>query len=246
MDLKILGCGTIIPREQCSPCSGYLIDNELLIDCGPGIWHALCRNNLNISGLDYILLSHFHIDHCSDLAPILLTRYLSASNIKRPLIIGGPKGLNEWFARLVKICGKWVYELAIDLVEIDEETHMAECKIEALPTRHTETSLCYRITSKKNARLFYSGDSDYNKNIILLANKCDVAIVEASNLTRNKVEGHLTPELAAEIAQKAAIKCLVLTHMYPEVEALAAKQTAAKIFEGTIKIAKPGINIKVG
>ena len=66
MDLDILGCGTIIPGEHRSPCSGYLIDNQLLIDCGPGIWHALCKNNLNISCLDYILLSHFHIDHCSD------------------------------------------------------------------------------------------------------------------------------------------------------------------------------------
>jgi len=245
MDLTILGCGTIIPQKPCNPCSGYLIDKQLLIDCGPGIWHALCKNNINIIEIKHILLSHFHVDHCSDLSAIMLTRYLSPEDIKIPLIIAGPKGLRNWFNQLSGIMGKWVHELAYDLVEISDDAIISGYKIQSAATEHTETSVCYRITNSDGVSLFYSGDSDFNNNLISLAKRSNVALIEASNTQDTKVIGHLTPELAAEIAQTAQVKCLVLTHMYPEVDAMNALTAASKIYGGEIKIAQPGMHIHV-
>jgi ribonuclease BN (tRNA processing enzyme) len=83
MKLTILGCGSIIQKKSCFNCSGYLIDNQILLDCGPGIWHALCKNKIEIAELDFIIISHFHVDHVSDLAPILMTRWLKIKNTKK-------------------------------------------------------------------------------------------------------------------------------------------------------------------
>ena len=40
MQVRVLGCGTIAGRTG-KNCSGYLIDEQILLDCGPGIWSAL-------------------------------------------------------------------------------------------------------------------------------------------------------------------------------------------------------------
>jgi len=45
MLLKILGSGTI-KTAYLKNCSGYLINDEFLLDCGTGIWRALGKNNI--------------------------------------------------------------------------------------------------------------------------------------------------------------------------------------------------------
>ena len=75
MLLRVLGSGTII-TSPLKNCSGYLINDQFMLDCGPGIWRALGKNNIKNAQIKYIALSHFHADHVSDLAPFLLERYL--------------------------------------------------------------------------------------------------------------------------------------------------------------------------
>ena len=97
MHLKILGCGTILQKDTFMNCSGYLLDDQLLFDCGPGIWKAMFQYNIKIDRLTHILFSHFHVDHTSDLAPLLLNRFLTPGLKDIPLKILGPKGLMNWY-----------------------------------------------------------------------------------------------------------------------------------------------------
>lgn len=241
MILTILGCGTIIAQKPCARCSGYLIDNRLLIDCGPGIWHALCNNETGIQSIEAVLLSHFHVDHTSDLAAIMMTQYLSKKHTKGSLVIAGPLGLIQWYNQLTKLAGQWLNDFDTKLIEIDKEEEILSYTIQARSTEHTDNSLCYRITNKYNKVIFFSGDSDYNENLIMLATESDIAIIEASNTDETKIEGHLTPQLAAEIASRAQVKKLLLTHMYPEVKVHDAIRVVSKIYDGEVKIAREGM-----
>lgn len=241
MILTILGCGTIVAKKPCARCSGYLIDNRLLIDCGPGIWHALCNNKTGIQRIEAVLLSHFHVDHTSDLDAIIMTQYLLKRHTKGSLVIAGPPGLLQWYNQLTKLAGQWINEFDSNLIEISEEEEILSYNIQARFTKHTENSVCYRITNKSNKTIFFSGDSDFNENLIMMATDSDIAIIEASNTEETKVEGHLTPQLAAEIASRARVKKLVLTHMYPEVKDHDAIRSVSKIYEGEVKVAREGM-----
>jgi ribonuclease BN (tRNA processing enzyme) len=126
----------------------------------------------------------------------------------------------------------------------DEEMKVGEYYIKSAQTQHTLNSRCYRLTDRLHKSLFYSGDSDYSHNLLDLAAAADLAIIEASNTPKTKIEGHLTPQLAAQVAQEAGIKNLILTHFYPEVFKINVLAVARKIYKGKVKLARDNLSIE--
>jgi ribonuclease BN (tRNA processing enzyme) len=216
MHLIVLGSGTILQEDQAKNCSGYLLDHFILFDCGPGIWRALSEHHIPVKNVNNIFLTHFHIDHTSDIAPLLLNRWLIADTLDQRMQIAGPSGLIDWFSKLTELAGTWMKDLPIDLIEMnDKSLRLNDYMITSMTTGHTENSICYRA-EKDETSIFYSGDTGYNENVITLASSCNLAIIEASNTEETQLVGHLTPELAAQIAETAKAEKLLLTHMYPE------------------------------
>ncbi|MBN1683011.1 ribonuclease Z [Candidatus Bathyarchaeota archaeon] len=70
---------------------------------------------------------------------------------------------------------------------------------------------------RRGRRLIYSGDTSYNDNLINLAQFADVLIHEATFtedlINRATDDGHTTAKQAAELALKANVKLLILTHI---------------------------------
>ena len=245
MILKILGSGTIVPGSMVKNCSGYFIDNKLLLDCGAGIWRALLKNNISITGINYILLTHFHIDHVADILPVLATRWMLRDEIQNPLILCGPQGIMQWFDSLCNTTGHWVRELQVKINEISQnETKLMNYNIFALSTPHTDNSICYRIMDRYGKVFFYSGDSDFDSNLIKLAKESDIAVIEASTLQKNKMKGHLTPQLAGRVAQLAGIKCLVVSHLYPDVLKADVQSLVKEEFKGKVIIAEDDMELE--
>ena len=244
MHLKILGCGTILQKGTSTNCSGYLLDQHLLFDCGPGIWQALNQYGISLEQISHIFITHFHVDHSSDIGPLLLNRFLIKELRNISLKIIGPPGIFEWFANLKTLLGRWSEDLFIDLTVIQEDSlQIGEYNVTSLSTGHTETSICYRVEHKGKS-FFYSGDTGYNENVISMATQCDVAVIEASNSTDTHIEEHLTPQLAGRIACQAGVKKLVLTHMYPDVLAGDPIKEASSEFSGKITLAKEGMSLR--
>lgn len=243
--LNILGCGPIIQKENIGNCSGYFVDNKILFDCGPGIWRALNMSKINIAKLYYIYLSHFHIDHMADIAPILMARYLTLSESERPLQITGPSGISNWFQNVKLFCGNWIEQIPVILKEADPDMKIHGYQIKSAITEHSENSLCYRITDDKGISLFYSGDTGYNPALSQVAEGAQLAVIEASNTEDTLVPGHLTPRLAAQVAQESGVHKLILTHRYPEVTESYAIERSTKVYNGEVLIARDNMSIMV-
>jgi len=243
MNLTILGCGTIVQQNTSTNCSGYLLNHSLLFDCGPGIWKACYHHKIALRQINHIFITHFHVDHTSDLSPILLNRKLLPDLKDIPLNIIGPPGLGEWFSDLKKILGRWSDDLLIILHEMNNEPYqILDISITAKRTGHTENSLCYRAENNSES-FFYSGDTGFNDNVVSLASDCKLAVIEASNTGNTQMEEHLTPLLAGNIAARAGVEKLVLTHMYPEVLESDPLREASAVYSGEIILAREGMSI---
>jgi ribonuclease BN (tRNA processing enzyme) len=244
MHLRVLGCGTILQRGQSSNCSGYLLDHHLLFDCGPGVWKSLNEQSISLNQITHIILTHFHVDHTSDIGPLLLNRLLLPDINNVPLTIIGPPGLTEWFSHLKLLLGSWSEDVSVNLYGMKDQPHQTgDYKIIAKSTGHTENSICFRV-DKDGTSFFYSGDTGYSENVITLSEDCHLAIIEASNTTETKIEEHLTPGLAGRIAEQAGIQKLVLTHMYPEVREGDPVKEASFEFSGEIIVAEDGMSLE--
>ena len=127
----------------------------------------------------------------------------------------------------------------------DEETEVGSYKVKACLTGHTENSICLRISDTDDKSVFYSGDSGWNEDLIRLADSSDLAIMDCAKSVQNQTKDHLTPVLAAKIADIAGVKRLMLTHLYPEVWQFEPAIEAARYFKGEIILAQDGLVVLI-
>ena len=119
-------------------------------------------------------------------------------------------------------------------------------RIEAGLTGHTTGSVCYRLTDERGKALFYSGDTDYNEELIPLMQGVDCALLECSMPDERKVEGHLTPRLAGRLARMAGVKRLVLTHFYREVIGAPIVERVREEYAGPVELAEDLKSFPIG
>ena len=240
MELTVLGSGTMRSLPERNP-PGYLLssqDKHLLLDVGPGVIRQLCVLSSDLLSINLILITHFHLDHCSDLLALLMARYLMQADINRSLTIIGPVGLKNWFESQAQWQGKWLHNALPTLVEWQADSITVDgWEIQASNTLHTQNSLAYRI-ERAGKSLFFSGDTDWQESLVPLAFKSDVALMECSLPDHLKQRGHLTPKETGTLARQAQVKHLLVTHIYPENDTVDLKERVAAYFDGRITVAK--------
>lgn len=248
MRLTVLGSGTAIPVPDRFP-AGYLVDHNerrLMIDCGPGTLRRLAQASVSPAQLDAVLLTHFHTDHCSDLAALLFALHSPQLGKRPPLTIYGAPGLKRLVAKLTE-AWPWLapqsYELhLIELAPAKFAAHGYE--ITAIPIRHTAQSLGYRIDAN-GATIALSGDADTCEELVELARDADVFVCDCAAPDEHKLDGHLTPSLAGDYAQRANARHLVLTHFYPACDGHDLHAQARAKFAGQITLAEDLMEIPI-
>ncbi len=253
--VTILGSGTCVPSLKRSSCSVLLqIDHtKLLFDSGSGTMRRLLEAGITIFDLNYIFYSHFHPDHTAELVPLLFaTKYPESHRRKTPITIMAGRGFEGFFAGLKAVYGQWI-ELATGLLEMMELANdsrdsyrFPDFTVESAPMEHNEESIAYRITNASGYSVVYSGDTSYNENLIDLAKSTDLLICESAMPDDKGVKGHLTPSLAGEIATRAGVAKLVLTHFYPECDRVDIEQECRKTYSGALVLAEDLMRIEVG
>ncbi len=253
--LTILGSGTCVPSLERSSCAIMLEvgRTKLLFDSGPGTMRRLLRTNTTIFEVDYIFYSHFHPDHSAELVPFLFaTKYPDTRRRQTTLTIVAGSGFKDFFAGLKAVYGKWI-ELdpgLVDIIQMDNQSadsrRLKDFTVRSAPVEHNPESIAYRITGPGGHSVVYSGDTDYSENLIALSKDADLLICESAVPDDLRVTGHLTPSLAGDIATRAGVKKLVLTHFYPECDDADIEHQVRKAYDGPLVLAEDLMEIKIG
>lgn len=254
ISVTILGSGTCVPSLRRSSCSilTKIRDKFLLFDSGAGTMHKLLENGVAIFDVSFVFFSHFHPDHTGELVPFLFAnKYPDGSRRKIPLTLMAGKGFEIFYDNLKNVYGHWI-ELAPDLlniVELDNTVYdmkeFNDFKVESLPVEHNPESIAFRITSPGGISMVYSGDTDFSENLVTLSKNADLLICESALPDELKVKGHLTPSMAGEIATRANVRKLVLTHFYPECDQSDIEKQCRKTYSGPLLLAEDLMKIEL-
>lgn len=243
----ILGSGTGVPSLSRSACALLARTGgaRILFDCGPGTMRRLLEAGVGILELTHIVLTHFHPDHTAELVPLLFaTRNPEAGpGRSAPLTIVAGRGFGAFLSGLRAVYGRSidigdgmlaVIEMA---TERPDRREFGPFALASAPVDHNPESLAFRLTGPGGRSLVYSGDTDFSPALIDLAAGADLLVCECSHPEGLKVRGHLTPGEAGEIASRAGVRKLVLTHFYPACEGADLAVECRRTWSGPLALA---------
>lgn len=221
-----------------------LIDSKnyyVILDAGNGIYKL--DSHIKENKPIFLFISHFHIDHVSGF------HTLNKFKLKQGLDICVAKGRRKDFETLVnppytigfKKQPINIKNLDFDvrLHELSESNNNLPFKVSCIELFHAYKGHGYRFLLDGKI-IAYSGDTGICENSIALAKDADLLIHECSCiLSNNDPWGHVDSIEAANLAKKANVKKLILTHfdarLYTSLEKRdKAQEKARKIFPCTI------------
>ena len=205
----------------------------------------LLEAGVAISEVTHLLFSHLHPDHTGEFISFLFaTKYPETYRRRTPFRVVGALGLKDFYEKLKGVYGEWIIleEGLMRIIELNasgpDRLSWEGLEILSLPMSHIASSIGYRVQLSKGFSVAYSGDTDYCENLIALAKGADLFICECALPDELKVTGHLTPSLAGEIATRAGVKRLVLTHFYPECDSADIGGQCRRSYRGPLVLAQ--------
>ena len=250
MEVFVLGSGVGVPNVNRRYPGLFVRSDEqsILIDPGPGSVNQLLNVGFSYNDVDSIILTHYHPDHCLDFVSFLFACRYPLVPRKRRLSVIGAVGLKSFYEGVLAVFGNTILpeDFELSLKEVREEVIVkGETELTVKPVEHTDNSIAIRYKETRGKVFCYSGDTDYCDNIVNLAQKADLLILESSFPEGGKVKGHLTPSYAGRIAREAGAKRLVLTHIYPVCDGHDILSQCKKEFTGKVEVASDLMKIDV-
>jgi ribonuclease BN (tRNA processing enzyme) len=231
--VTVLGSGTLIPddsrRSACHLVEGLSRGGDapwrILLDCGFGALHGMPRFGVDPRAVSHLVLSHFHLDHVGDLAPLLFTcSHAPPAPRTEPLTVIGPPGVRSLFLALEQAYGDFVVSppFPLEVVEVARdgvwEDPEGRFVLRASPTRHTPHSVAWRVECTGGPVVGYTGDTGPMEGLGTFLAGSDLLIAECAFTDPPPWDGHLSPRGVAALAAEARPGLLVLTHLYPDVD----------------------------
>lgn len=220
--------------------SGYLIWREgrarILVDMGGGSLLRFEQSGARLNDLDAILLTHLHVDHSADLPYLIKASFFTDRD--RDLLLYGPSGnrlmpaTTEFVRDLFGpqgafrylsdyLDGSAGYRLLAHDVRASGKAQKTvlttrDYRVTAVPVHHGPIpALAYRVEVDGHI-IVISGDmNNDNHTLADLARGSDLLVADhaipehADRVARNL---HMPPSVIGEIAAKAKVKQLLLSH----------------------------------
>lgn len=259
ISVTMLGTGSPRPEKQRSgPAQTLSIGADtLLIDCGEGTTNQLLKAGIPPESIKQLCFTHLHSDHTFGYGQFLIGGW---GRGRSELTVIGPKGTRKFHEKILDLYEEDInYRCALGraaagirdvrIIEIEkpgklEYSSLLETTVE--PMIHNVPTFGYRFEIN-NKSIVISGDTAPHDGIIRLAKDADVLVIDAGLATGiisaalEKVwdllqKEHCTAEQVGQIAKKANVKKVVLTHFLPEFDPAKAYDEVASHFSGEIII----------
>lgn len=252
MRLTVVGCAGSYPGPD-SPASCYLLEEEydgrtwrLLLDLGNGALGALQRYVDPLS-IDAVALSHLHADHCLDLCGFYVLRKYHPAGAQPKIPVWGPVDTARRMAKAYDLDEDPGMNEEFDFVtHPDEPVQFGPFTIEAIPVAHPVPAYGLRV-SAGGAVLAYSGDTGICDGLIEVARDAELFLCEASFIhgDPNPPDLHLTGREAGEVATRAGVRRLVVTHIPPWHDADVIMAEARDTFAGELVQARSSMTFEL-
>ena len=247
MRLTVLGCNGTYPTPG-QPTSGYLLQTgrtTIWVDCGSGTFAAL-QEQIDPAELDGIIITHEHADHCVDVLPFAYARKYGSPELA-PLPVYAPASVPERLEAFIGREGSAVFD-ALDFrtIAADSRVTVNDADLHFVTANHPVPTLAVRVTSG-DASIAYTADTGVSEHLVEWANNADVLLCEASyqGPSDKKVWAHhLTASEAGELASRAQVGRLILTHLWPTNDPEISVQEASRTFVGPVNVAAPRLVIE--
>ncbi|MEZ0068426.1 ribonuclease BN (tRNA processing enzyme) [Streptacidiphilus sp. MAP12-20] len=243
MELTVVGSSGSFPSAD-SPCSCYLVEADgfrLVVDLGNGALGAL-QKYTGLYDVDAVLLSHLHADHCVDMCAYYVARNYRVEGCPDPVPVFGPAGTAERLARAYDMDEHPGMKEVFDFHTLREGSfELGPLTITAVRVAHPVEAYGFRI-AHGGSSFVYTGDTGPCEQLVTLAEGTDLLLSEAA-YTHGKeeyVDVHLNGRQAGELAARAGVGRLVLTHIPPWTDPQRNALDAAEAYDGPVELARPG------
>jgi ribonuclease BN (tRNA processing enzyme) len=239
--LQVLGSGGPELQDK-RASSSYLVWEDgkarVLVDAGGGSALRFGESGAQMSQLDVILFTHFHVDHSGDFAALIKSSWFE--DRKRPLPVYGPEG-NEFMPSTVEFVYDFfgekhgAFRYLSELLEPGEEGSyklqphnvVGSAKPSEVFRRGGVTAqavhvvhggvpaLAWRIEINRKVIVFSGDTNGEGAGLRQLAANADLFVAHnavpkgATGVERNL---HMPPSVIGQIAGEAHVKHLVLSH----------------------------------
>jgi len=219
-----LGSGTLEFHPQ-RGCSSHLVrwgDGALLIDSGPGCLDRLARGAVDPRDLVGVLHSHRHLDHVSDLWPLLFWRVAVGHSGRPapPLLLAGAPGHRAWVEGVAAALYPKLMESALHWHEQPDDGVTTPLpgtplSVAAFPAAHSASPRILRLAGGGSS-FAYSGDTGPCDGLAAAAHGVDWLVVECTSPDSRPRRGHLTPADVAAVCRDARPRGVCLVHLSPD------------------------------
>ncbi len=244
----ILGSASAVPTEE-SENTHFLVqasNRVVLVDCPGSPVVRLEKAGIDPQSLTDIILTHFHPDHVSGLASLLMSLWLLGR--KQPVNIYGLAVTVERARQMMDLFDwqDWPGFYSVNFFSIPSEAlapviDTPGLRVYASPVQHLIPTMGLRMEFSSPSKSFaYSCDTEPSPAVERLAHGVDVLLHEATGDSK----GHTSPKQAGEVAQRAGAKSLYLIHYPPQTKDPEQLLDAArKTFSGPVYLTKDFMKI---
>jgi ribonuclease BN (tRNA processing enzyme) len=238
--VQVLGSGGPELQDKRASSSYLVWENgqaRVLVDSGGGSALRFGESGAQMSQLDVILFSHFHVDHSGDFAALVKSSWFEDRS--RPLPIYGPPG-NDFMPSTTKFVsdlfgehGAYGYlselyvpheqgSYKLQPHDVDAGTtpapvfHSGDIDASAVRVIHGGVpALAWRVEIAGKTVVFSGDTNGEGEGLVRLAKNADLFIAHNAvpeGATRVERRLHMPPSVIGQIAAEAKVKRLVLSH----------------------------------
>ena len=239
--VQVLGSGGPELQDKRASSSYLVWENgqaRVLIDAGGGSSLRFGESGAQMSQLDAILFTHFHVDHSGDFAALIKSSWFEGR--KRPLPIYGPPGNDfmpattefvadffgakhgayRYLGKLLMSGQEGSYEMRPHNVVASSTPgavfRSGDLAVSAVRVVHAAVpALAWRVEAGGKA-IVLSGDTNgEGEGLVRLARDADLFIAHNAvpeGASGPERRGHMPPSVIGQIAKEANVKHLVLSH----------------------------------
>lgn len=209
MEITILGTGSIYSKSN---CASLIIDNNILVDLGPGVVKQLLKQDYDLRKIDTILITHLHSDHILDFPTLIVN--IEVLGINHKINIYSPKGTRDKFLDLLNVTyGDYFNDFAnkylnfIDIIDNKSfivNKHMLKTK--KVIHAGIESSYGFIVDNK----LGITGDASLCDGVKEIFKESEISVCDCSLINGNMY--HMGIDNVIELLKNNKGKTAILTH----------------------------------